>query len=131
MVARFVQQHGVGTHQQNGGERHAHFPAARQGACVAVHHLLTEAEAREHFSRAAFQRIAVEFLEAVLHFAVTLDDRVHLVCAVRFRRAARPGSPMAASSSLSSAATSLTGPAPSITSATALRPAISPTSWLK
>jgi hypothetical protein len=38
---------------------------------------------------------------------------------------------MAASSSRSSAATTLTGPAPSITSATALRPAISPTSWLK
>ena len=38
---------------------------------------------------------------------------------------------MAASSSFSSAATVLTGPAPSITSDTALRPAISPTSWLK
>ena len=38
---------------------------------------------------------------------------------------------MAASSSFSSAAMALTGPAPSITSATALRPDISPTSWLK
>ena len=38
---------------------------------------------------------------------------------------------MAASSSFSSAATLLTGPAPFITSDTALWPAISPTSWLK
>ncbi len=38
---------------------------------------------------------------------------------------------MAASSSLSSVATALTGPAPSITSDTALRPDMSPTSWLK
>ena len=44
---------------------------------------------------------------------------------------ARSGSAMAASSSFNSAATALTGPEPSITSATALRPAISPTSWLK
>jgi hypothetical protein len=38
---------------------------------------------------------------------------------------------MAASSSFNSPATALTGPAPSITSDTALRPDISPTSWLK
>ena len=44
---------------------------------------------------------------------------------------ARAGSAIAASSSLSSDATVLTGPAPSMTSATALRPDISPTSWLK
>src|SRR3954465_11184754 len=41
------------------------------------------------------------------------------------------GSAIAVSSSRSSAATALTAPAPSMTSATALRPAISPTSWLK
>ena len=44
---------------------------------------------------------------------------------------ARAGSTMAASSSFNSAATPETGPAPSITSATALLPDISPTSWLK
>src|SRR4051794_20705774 len=47
------------------------------------------------------------------------------------RRSIWSGSAMAASSAASSAATVLTSPAPSITSATALRPAISPTSWLK
>ena len=40
VVARLVEQHGVGAHEENAGERHAHLPAARQGADVAVHHLL-------------------------------------------------------------------------------------------
>jgi hypothetical protein len=44
---------------------------------------------------------------------------------------ARAGSAIAVSSSFNSLATTLTGPAPSITSDTALRPDISPTSWLK
>ena len=83
MVARLVEQHRVGPHQQDAGQRHAHLPAARQRADVAVHHLLAEAEAGEHFARAAVQRIAVELLEAALHLAVALDDLVHLVGPVR------------------------------------------------
>ena len=79
MVARLVEQHGVGAHQQDAGQRHAHLPAARQRADVAVHHLLAEAQAGQHLARAALQRIAVEFLEARLHLAVALDDVVHLV----------------------------------------------------
>ena len=64
MVARLVEQHGVGTHQQDAGQRHAHLPAAGERADVAVHHLLAEAEAGEHLARAAVERIAVELLEA-------------------------------------------------------------------
>ncbi len=82
-MRRLVEQHGVGAHQQDAGERHAHLPAARQRADVAVHHLLAEAEAGEDFARAAFQRVAAELLEAGLHLAVALDDRVHLVGAIR------------------------------------------------
>ena len=40
MVARLVEQHGVGAHEQDAGQRHAHLPAARKLADVAVHHLL-------------------------------------------------------------------------------------------
>ena len=83
MVARFVEQHHVGPHQQNARQRHAHLPAARQRADIAVHHLLAEAEAVQHLARAAIQRVAVELLEAPLHLAVALDDRVHLVGALR------------------------------------------------
>ena len=43
----------------------------------------------------------------------------------------RAGSASACSSAASSAATTEIGPAPSMVSATTLRPAISPTSWLK
>ena len=82
MVARLVEQHGVRAHQQDARQRDAHLPAARQRADVAVHHLLAEAEPGEDFARAALERIAVQFLEARLHLAVALDDRLHLVRAV-------------------------------------------------
>ena len=83
MVGRLVEQHRVGPHQQDAGERDAHLPAARERADVAVHHLLAEAEAREHLARAGLERVAAELLEARLHLAVALDDALHLVGAVR------------------------------------------------
>ena len=43
MVRRFVEQHGVGAHEENAGERDAHLPAARERADIAVHHFLAEA----------------------------------------------------------------------------------------
>ena len=55
------------------------FQPPDSAADVAVHHLLAEAQAGEHFARAALQRIAVELLEAVLHFAVAFEDALHLV----------------------------------------------------
>ena len=124
MVARLVEQHGVGAHEQDAGERDAHLPAARQRADVAVHHRFGEVEAGQHLARAALERVAAELLEAVLRLAVALDDRVHRVglLGIGHRGLERRRVPPP---------TTLTGPAPSITSATALRPAISPTSWLK
>ena len=83
MVARLVQQHDVGAHQQDARQRHAHLPAARQRADVAVHHLLAEAQAGEHLARPPLERIAVELLEARLHLAVALDQALHLVRAIR------------------------------------------------
>ena len=63
-------------------KRHAHFPAARELADVAVHHLRLKAQARENLARPAFERVAAELFEARLHFAVALDDVVHLVRSV-------------------------------------------------
>ncbi len=71
MVARLVQQHHVGPHQENARQRHPHLPAARQLADVAFHHLLAEAEARQRLARPAVEPIAVEFLETVLHLAAS------------------------------------------------------------
>ncbi len=83
MVARLVQQHDVGTHQEDARQRHAHLPAARQRADVAVHHLLAKTQARQRLARPAVERVAVEFLETALHFAVARDDLFHVVGAVR------------------------------------------------
>ncbi len=83
MVARLVQQHGVGAHEEDAGQRHAHLPTARQCADVAVHHLLAEAQAREDFARPTLQGVAVQLLEAPLHLAVALDDVLDIVRPVR------------------------------------------------
>ena len=79
MVARLVEQHAVRAHEQDAGEGHAHLPAARKRAHVAVHHLFGEAQARQHLAGAAFQRIAAQLLEAPLRLAIKLDDLVHIV----------------------------------------------------
>ena len=78
MVARLVQQHHVGPHQEDARQRHAHLPAAGEIADIAVHHLLAEAEAGQRLARPALQRIAVELLEARLHLAIARDDVLHL-----------------------------------------------------
>ncbi len=79
MVRWLVEQHGVGAHEEDTSQRYAHLPAARQGADVAVHHLLAEGETGEHLAGAAFESIPAELLKAALHLAVALDDRVHFV----------------------------------------------------
>ena len=78
MVGGLVEQHAVGPHQQDAGERHAHLPAAGEQADVAVHAFLAEAQAREHLARPGLQRIAIQLLEAPLHLAIALDDGVHV-----------------------------------------------------
>ena len=65
MVAGLVEQHRVGPHQEDLGERDAHLPAARELADVALHHLLAEPQAAEHLAGAAVERIAVELVEAL------------------------------------------------------------------
>jgi hypothetical protein len=89
---RFVEQHAVGPHQQDAGERHAHLPAAGQKTDVAVHAFLAEAEACEHLPRARLERIAVELAEARLHLAIALHQGVHPVRLVRIgHRGLEPG----------------------------------------
>src|SRR5208337_1075194 len=83
MVAWLVEQHCVRPHQEDPRQSDAHLPAARKLANIAVHHFLAEAQAPEHFARAAFERVAVEFLEPALDFAITLNDRVQLAHALR------------------------------------------------
>jgi hypothetical protein len=78
MVARLVQQHGVGAHQEDAGQRHAHLPAARQRADITVHHLLAKAQSGEDLARPPLQRVTVQFLEARLHLTITRDDIVHI-----------------------------------------------------
>ena len=58
MIARLVEQHGVGAHQKDARECHPHLPSARERADVAVHHLWAEAQARQHFARLGIERIA-------------------------------------------------------------------------
>ncbi len=82
MVARLVEQHDVGPHEEDAGQRHAHLPAPRQGAHVAIHHLLAEAQARQDLARPTLQRVPVQLLEAPLHLAVARDDHLHFVRAV-------------------------------------------------
>ena len=83
MIARFVQQHTVGPHQQDTGERHPHLPTAGQQSHVAVHPFLAETQAREHLTRPRIQRVAIQFLEPPLDIAIALDDGVHVVGLVR------------------------------------------------
>jgi hypothetical protein len=58
VVARLVEQHRVGAHDENAGKGDAHLPAARQRADVAIHHLLAEAQPRKHLAGGAFQVVA-------------------------------------------------------------------------
>ena len=83
MVGGLVEQHAVGPHQQDAGQRHAHLPAARQQPDIAVHALLAERKPRQHLARPRIERIAVQLLEAALDLAIALDQRVHVVGLLR------------------------------------------------
>ncbi len=79
VVRRLVEEHRVGLHQEDARERHAHLPPAGEGADVAVHDLVREAEAREDLSSARLERVATELLEARLRLAEVLDELFHFV----------------------------------------------------
>jgi hypothetical protein len=85
VVARLVEQHHVGPHEQDARKRDPHLPAARQRPHVSVHHLGTEAQAGEHLAGARLERIAVKLLEASLHLAIARNDLIHVVGLVRIR----------------------------------------------
>ena len=95
MVRRLVHQQDVGPAEQHARHRHAHLPAARQRADVAVDPLVVEAEAVQHLARLALERVAAEVLVFLLHLAEAREDRVHVV-------GAAPGSAIACWSASSS-----------------------------
>ena len=82
MVRGLVEQHRVGTHQQDAGQGDAHLPAARQLGDVAVHHLLGEAEAGQDLAGARLQGVAAQVVEARLHLAEPVQERLHLIGAL-------------------------------------------------
>ena len=95
VVGRLVHQQHVGLAEQHARHRHAHLPAARERADVAVDPLVVEAEAVEDFARPALERVAAEMLVFLLHLAEAREN----ACPSRRRDA---GSAIACCSSSSS-----------------------------
>ena len=124
MVGRLVHQQDFRLAEQHARHRHAHLPAARQRAHVAVDPLVVEAEAVEDFARAALERVAAEMLVLFLHLAEAREDRVHLVRAWRDR-------PSRAAALRARGAGPPSRPLPAIASSSTDRPDISSTSWRK
>jgi hypothetical protein len=87
VVRGLVHEQDVGPAEQHARHGHAHLPAARQRADVAVDALVVEAEAVEHFAGLALERVAPEVLVLLLHFAEPGERPIHLVRA----RAVRHG----------------------------------------
>ena len=79
VVGRFVHQQHVRPAQQHARQRHAHLPAARKRADVAIDLIVLKAQAVQHLARLRFERIAAQMLVLFLHFAEALQDAVHLV----------------------------------------------------
>ena len=82
MVAGLVQQHGVGTHQKDAGQRHPHLPAADNAPTSPSIISWLKLRPAKHLARPALQRVAVQFLEPCLHLAVARDDLVHVIGSV-------------------------------------------------
>ena len=75
VVGRLVHQQDVGLAEEHARHRHAHLPAARKRADVAVDALVVEAEAMEDLARLALERVAAEVLVFLLDLAEPLEDR--------------------------------------------------------
>ena len=88
VVRRLVHQQDVGLAEHRACHRHAHLPAARKRADVAVDALVLEAEAMEDFARLALERVAAEVLVFLLDMAEPLEDPVHVA---GFRRVSHRG----------------------------------------
>ena len=78
MVRRLVHEQHVGATEQDAGHRHAHFPPAGQVADIAVDPLVVEPEAKEHFARLRFERVAAKMLVFPLHLAEPREDAIHV-----------------------------------------------------
>jgi hypothetical protein len=83
VIGRLVHQQHVRLAEQHARHRHAHLPAARQRPDVAVDAGVLEAEAVQHLAGLALERVAAEVLVFLLHLAEALQDRVHVVGAIR------------------------------------------------
>ncbi len=124
VVRRLVEEERVGPDEEDARERDAHLPAARELADVVVDHVFSEAESGQDLARAGLERVAAELVEA----------RLRLARIARGSRRARPPAPDRPSRARARGARARlpqTLPAPAIVSSSTVRPAISPTSWLK
>ena len=83
VVGGLVEEQRVGRHEQDAGQRHAHLPAAGQGAHVAVHGLGGESQAGQDLPGPGLEAVAAQLVEAGLDVAEPLDQLLHLVGAVR------------------------------------------------
>ncbi len=79
VVGGLVEQQGVRSQQQDLRERDPHLPAAAEGAHVAIHARVGEAEPLQDLPRARLQRVAAELLEARLSLPVALDEHGQLL----------------------------------------------------
>ncbi len=79
MVGRLVHQQHVRPSQQHARQRHAHLPAARQRAHVAIDLVVLKAQPVQHLARLRLQRVAAQMLVLFLHVAEAFQDPVHLV----------------------------------------------------
>ena len=77
VIGRLVHQQHVGPAQQHARQRHAHLPAARERADVAIDLVVLKAEAMQHLARLGFQRVAVQMLVFFLHLAEAFQDAIH------------------------------------------------------
>ena len=124
VVRRLVHQQHVGLAEQHARHRHAHLPAARQRADVAVDPLVVEAEAVQDLARPALERVAAEMVVLLLHFAEAREDAVHVVGARRIRHRVLQLLELVVQRRRAR-------PLPAIASSSTERPDISSTSWRK
>ena len=85
MVGRLVEQQHVRPAEQHARHRHAHLPAARQRADVAVDPLVVEAEAVQHLAGLRLEGVAAQVVVLLLHLAEPRQDPVHVAGVIRVR----------------------------------------------
>ena len=79
VVGGLVEEQCVGRHEEDAGQGHAHLPAARERAHVAVHGLGGEPQAGQDLAGPGLEAVSPQLVEAGLDVAEPLDQLVHLV----------------------------------------------------